>query len=46
MELFYIEVIISNGYFEILSRKFSFMPGYTFCGFSQIARDLHLNSEF
>jgi len=46
MELFCVEVMVSNGNFEILSPNFSFMPRYTFSKFSQIACDTHLKSEF
>jgi hypothetical protein len=45
MELFFIDVIVSNGNFEILSRNFSFMPGYTFSEFLQIELDALLKSE-
>jgi hypothetical protein len=39
MELCCIEVVVSNGNFEMLSRNLGFKPGYTFCEFSQIAHD-------
>jgi len=45
MELFCIEVTVSNWNFEILSWNFSFIPGYTFFEFLQLERDPHLKSE-
>jgi hypothetical protein len=46
MELLCIEVMVSNGNFEILSQNFSSKPGYTLCEFSEIVRDPQLKSEF
>ena len=45
MELFCIEVTVSNSNFEVLSRNFSFIPGYTFFEFLQLERDPHLKLE-
>jgi hypothetical protein len=45
MELLCMEITVVNGKFEILSRNFSFMPGYTFSQFLQIGSEASLKSE-